>query len=99
MSQLEEAGYTYYGERGVSGRQLLEARLPHPVHVHVVLHGGDRWNRYIRFRDVLLAHPARACAYQDLKRELVRRHAHDRAAYTGGKTHFIEATLAESVAP
>jgi GrpB-like predicted nucleotidyltransferase (UPF0157 family) len=80
----------------VPGRQLFAARWPYTVHVHVVRHSGDRWTGYVGFRNVLLRHPACARAYEALKRELARRYAHNRAAYTEGKTQFIEAMLTES---
>jgi GrpB-like predicted nucleotidyltransferase (UPF0157 family)/ubiquinone/menaquinone biosynthesis C-methylase UbiE len=96
VRDMEEAGYAYYGERGLPGRELFASRFPHTVHVHVVKHDGDRWNRYIGFRDFFRANPEQARAYEELKKRLARHHASDRAAYTDGKTEFIEAALAKS---
>jgi GrpB-like predicted nucleotidyltransferase (UPF0157 family) len=95
VSQMEEAGYTYFGENGLPGRELFVARWPETVHIHVIVHGSEQCNRHI-FRDYLIAHPDRARAYEALKLELARRHKHDRVAYTDGKNDFIEAVLAEA---
>lgn len=45
------------------------------------------------FRDFLRAVPVEAAAYEGVKRELARRHADDRAAYTNSKTEFITRLL------
>jgi GrpB-like predicted nucleotidyltransferase (UPF0157 family)/ubiquinone/menaquinone biosynthesis C-methylase UbiE len=96
VRKMEEVGYAYYGERGLPGRELFASRSPQTVHVHVVKHGGDRWNRYIGFRNYLRDNPVQARAYEDLKKRLAGRYANDRAAYTDGKTQFIEDAVAKS---
>lgn len=58
-------------------------------HLHLVIHGGGAWERYLAFRDRLRADPEMAGEYQKLKYELANQHTGDREAYTQGKTKFI----------
>jgi GrpB-like predicted nucleotidyltransferase (UPF0157 family) len=60
------------------------------VHLHMVPFGGDRWNRYLLFRDYLRAHPEAAAAYERLKRDLAAEFGRDRLGYVEGKTEFVE---------
>jgi GrpB-like predicted nucleotidyltransferase (UPF0157 family) len=60
------------------------------IHLHMVPFGGDRWNRYLLFRDYLRAHPEIASAYEKLKRGLAVEFGKDRLGYVEGKTEFIE---------
>jgi GrpB-like predicted nucleotidyltransferase (UPF0157 family) len=60
------------------------------IHLHMVPFGGDRWNRYLLFRDYLRAHPDAAAAYERAKRELAAEFGKDRLGYVEGKTEFIE---------
>jgi GrpB-like predicted nucleotidyltransferase (UPF0157 family) len=64
------------------------------VHLHGCVEGGPFWRRHLAFRDALRAQPAVAAEYAALKQGLVQRFAHDREAYTDGKTAFIEAVVA-----
>ncbi|MBI5287615.1 MAG: GrpB family protein [Chloroflexi bacterium] len=59
------------------------------ANVHVVPHGGDRWGRYIAFRDYLRAHPEAVEEYAELKRDLAEEFGRDRLGYVGGKAEFI----------
>lgn len=60
-------------------------------HIHMVEgHFAEHWDRLL-FRDYLIAHPDVARDYEALKLDLSARHAHDRVAYTHGKTAFIVA--------
>jgi GrpB-like predicted nucleotidyltransferase (UPF0157 family) len=71
------------------------------VHLHMVPFGGDRWNRYLLFRDYLRAQPDAAAAYERTKRDLAAEFGKDRLGYVEGKTEFIEhiAFLARSDGP
>lgn len=66
-------------------------------HIHVVRADGMEWRNYGNFRDYLNAHPAKAAAYEQLKRELAAAHPGDRAAYTAGKVEFIRHTLRKAL--
>jgi len=58
-------------------------------HLHLVVYGGEQWERHLAFRDRLRADPEVAGEYQKLKHELANQHTGDREAYTQGKTKFI----------
>lgn len=64
------------------------------AHLHLVEAGHQRWADQIRFRDALRADDGLARAYEDLKRRLATQSAHDREAYTAGKSAFVANVLA-----
>lgn len=59
------------------------------IHLHVVNHGGTRWNNYLRFRDVLIANETIRREYEELKQSLAAKYLSDRKRYTAGKHDFI----------
>ena len=93
---LEAQGYEALGEFGIPGRLYFRKprRPPRTHHVHVVRHGGEFWERHLRFRDLLRGDAELARNYEELKQGLAQRFATDPEAYTDGKTGFIEAALA-----
>ncbi|MBW4719697.1 GrpB family protein [Saccharothrix sp. SC076] len=62
-----------------------------PAILHVRLLGSPWWAETVRFRDLLRADPAVRRAYQDLKEEAARAHAHDADYddYTRAKSAFV----------
>ncbi len=58
------------------------------------MYGSPAWHEPLRFRDLLRADPALACAYAELKRELAARHGRDIVAYSQGKSAFVASILA-----
>jgi GrpB-like predicted nucleotidyltransferase (UPF0157 family) len=60
------------------------------AHLHMVPFGGDRWNRYLLFRDYLRGHPEAAASYEKVKRALAEEFGRDRLGYVEGKTEFVE---------
>ena len=92
---LAADGWESLGEHGVPSRRYLRRRADgaHSHHLHLVVWGGEAWQRYLLFRDRLRAEPRLAEEYATLKRELAARHPHDRAAYTRAKAPFVEAVL------
>jgi GrpB-like predicted nucleotidyltransferase (UPF0157 family) len=95
---LERIGWTYRGDSGTHGGHvfLLQPRPGFRVaHLHLVLHEGDEWRRYIALRDVLRNDPAARAAYERTKAELVHRFNGDNTnqQYTDGKTAVIAALL------
>ncbi len=70
----------------------------HTHHLHLTEPGSDLWRERLAFRDALLADPALASQYQDLKRRLARS-AVDVATYTSGKRGFVAAVLASAGVP
>jgi GrpB-like predicted nucleotidyltransferase (UPF0157 family) len=69
------------------------------VHLHMVPFGGDRWNRYLLFRDYLRARGDVAAAYEKLKRDLAAEFGRDRLGYVEAKTEFIESVLTRITRP
>lgn len=67
---LQQIGYEYLGEAGVSDRLLFRKRDGQAFDLTVVLHGGEHWQRNLRIRDFLRAHPSIAERHGDRKREL-----------------------------
>ena len=95
---LEKLGYEHRGEAGVSGRLFFQTSPPYRCHLHMVVVGGEFWERHLLFRDYLRAHPETAREYAPLKRELAELFRHDREAYTGAKTGFVEEVVERAMA-
>lgn len=70
-----------------------DARGRRTHHIHVVEAHFDIW-KGLDFRDMLRADAGLAGEYEILKRDLARRFADDRPAYTEAKSAFILAALA-----
>lgn len=62
-------------------------------HLHMVPFEGDRWQRYLLFRDYLRSHPDEASAYAEMKRELAAEYGRDLLGYTEAKSDFVNAVL------
>lgn len=93
IALLESDGWIYVGERpdDDGGTLLVTETAPghRTAHLHVVLHNGSEWRRYLIFREALRSDPALRAAYARLKLELAAAHPRDRAAYTEGKSEFV----------
>ena len=76
--------YAWFIARNASGQRS--------THVHMVEPDAASEDR-ILFRDFLRDHPQDAQRYAGLKLDLLEAHAHDRAAFTRGKTAFITSIL------
>ncbi|MDE0418932.1 MAG: GrpB family protein [bacterium] len=63
------------------------------VHVHVFSQGSPEIERYLRFRDALLAAPFLRARYQELKRSLAAQEPQDMNAYARTKSKFVEAII------
>jgi GrpB-like predicted nucleotidyltransferase (UPF0157 family) len=61
-------------------------------HVHVTELDGEMWQR-LAFRDYLRANPTEAETYERIKRSLAADHPTDRAAYTNGKSAYVESIM------
>ncbi|MFN3522344.1 MAG: GrpB family protein [Phenylobacterium sp.] len=104
VARLEEAdtfsptmvalGYEDAGDGGVPGHRIFGLGAARTHICHVVPHEGPEWRTCLAFRDALRADRALALAYEALKVELAARHTKDRAAYTDGKTAFVQAVTA-----
>ncbi len=101
--RLQAAGYEYFWRRNDLGtapeyawflrRDETGRRV---AHVHCFRAGSPLWQERLRFRDRLRADSRLREAYARLKRELARRHAHDRQRYAKEKSRFIESVLHET---
>lgn len=88
-------GYEDRGEAGIAGRQFFRTN-PGTRHLHVYGLGHAEFERHVRFRSYLRAHPIAARRYETLKLELAKRFRHDREAYTSGKDDLIRELLEDA---
>ncbi len=90
---LDQMGYTYKGENGISRRHYFVKGDPRTHHLHMLEIESEEWKHHLLFRDYLRATPAGAQAYASLKQTLAMQFATDRDAYQIGKENFIQAVL------
>lgn len=92
-SAMESLGYEVLGEYGIPGRRYFRKDSPEGVrthHVHAFEAGSDEVERHLAFRDYMLAHPADAQSYSELKRKLAKEHPQSFDGYMDGKDGFIK---------
>jgi GrpB-like predicted nucleotidyltransferase (UPF0157 family) len=92
-SAMESLGYQVMGEYGIPGRRYFrkDDRNGTRTHqVHAFRAGSGEVRRHLAFRDYMIAHPADARAYGELKRKLADEHPRDMNAYMDGKDGFIK---------
>lgn len=91
---LGQRGYEARGEYGIEGRRYFVRRTDldwlRGFHVHVYATGSAHLARHLLFRNVLLAKPAIARAYEDLKRSLASPDGVLVEDYAARKWSFIE---------
>ena len=102
---LESQGYDYFwrATHGDDGppfyawfikRNSKTGTRTHHIHM-VEAHFTEHWDRLL-FRDYLIEHPEVAREYEALKIRLASVLAHDRIAYTRGKSEFIDRVTQEA---
>ena len=97
VDRLASLGYIHEGNGGVPGRESFRWPSGEPRHhLYVCACDCPEYRRHIAFRNYLRQHLDTAQAYAALKRDLAARFRDDRAAYSTGKTEFVEATLAQA---
>lgn len=96
IEPLKALDYEYMEGAGSDERLFFKRTPQRTHHVHVVLHDGVEWRRHVIFRDWLNLHGELAKEYEALKEDLAARFADDRAAYTAGKSAFVERVLGEA---
>lgn len=97
IDRLAPLGYEHCGDLGIVGREAFAAppdRIEH--HLYACVDGALPLRNHLAVRDRLRGDPALARAYGDLKRRLALQHAHDRDAYTAGKSEFLAAVLRDA---
>lgn len=63
------------------------------AHLHILIEGDERWDKHIRFRDLLRNNQQFVEEYAILKRSLAKKYNNDREAYTNAKKEFISNVL------
>src|SRR5918911_3848893 len=92
-SAMESLGYEVMGEYGIPGRRYFrkdnrEGIRTHNVHAFEA--GSAEGERHLAFRDYMIAHPADAQRYGELKRKLAEEHPQSMDEYMDGKDGFIK---------
>ena len=100
VESLEDLDYVFWADNPKTDRLFFVKGMPpygvrRTHHVHVVAPTAEPWQR-LGFRDYLIAHPAEARRYADLKRSLAAAHRNDREAYTDAKAAFVEEIMAKA---
>lgn len=93
---LAPLGYVHKAENDRPGRLYFAKRTPDDRsthHLNITEVGTECWFTHVAFRDYLREHPQAREEYRQLKLDLARRHALDRAAYQEGKEEFIDKVL------
>ncbi|MEM1290556.1 MAG: GrpB family protein [Cyanobacteria bacterium P01_H01_bin.162] len=94
QAAMTALGYQAMGEYGIPGRRYFRRDNAAGVrthHVHAFAADTDQVRRHLAFRDYLVAHPAAAQEYSELKRRLAQAHPTDIEQYMDGKHDFIQA--------
>jgi GrpB-like predicted nucleotidyltransferase (UPF0157 family) len=89
---MEALGYEVMGEYGIPGRRYFRKNDQDGTrthHVHVFRAGSGEAARHLAFRDYMIAHPADAQRYSELKRQLAEEYPDSADAYMDGKDGFI----------
>lgn len=90
---MESLGYEVMGEYGIPGRRYFRKANQDGTrthHVHAFEAGSGEVVRHLAFRDYMIAHPADAQAYSELKRKLAAEHPRNIDGYMDGKDGFIQ---------
>jgi len=85
-------GYMPKGEYGIPGRRFFikGTEDERSCHLHVFQTSNPEIARHLRFRDYMIAHPAKAAEYASLKEYLASRFPNDIDGYMQGKDAFIK---------
>jgi len=95
--RLEPLGYHWQAHENDSERLFFWKGRPRTHHLHIVEFATWEHQRHVIFRDYLRRYPEVAQEYAKVKRELSNAFAHNRPAYTRGKTAFIKNIMARAV--
>jgi GrpB-like predicted nucleotidyltransferase (UPF0157 family) len=90
---MESLGYEVMGEFGISGRRYFRKDSIKGIRthqIHTFESGSAQVERHLAFRDYLIAHPADAQKYSELKRKLAVEHPQNIDGYIDGKDGFIK---------
>lgn len=91
------ADWKVYYKR-IGGEDDAPAPGAEAYHLHIVPHGGERWNAYLAFRDRLRADDLVAREYGRLKRNNAAAYGSDRLGYNEAKSEFVRGIVAGAAA-
>lgn len=87
---MQQLGYEARGESGMLFRRYFPKGGDLRTHnVHAYEEGNPEIERYVKFRDWMIAHPEDREAYGKLKKELALKYPHDILGYCMGKDEFV----------
>jgi GrpB-like predicted nucleotidyltransferase (UPF0157 family) len=91
-SSMKQLGYVIGGEFGLPGRRFFCKGDEENCYIHLHVYEADHpaVQKYITFRDYMIAHPLEAKQYEMLKADLAERYFNSRTLYTQNKSNFIE---------
>jgi GrpB-like predicted nucleotidyltransferase (UPF0157 family) len=92
-SAMESLGYEVMGEYGIHGRRYFRKDNREGIrthHIHTFEAGSAEVEHHLAFRDYMIAHPADAQRYGELKRKLAEQHPQSPDGYMDGKDGFIK---------
>ena len=92
FTSLRKLGYEFRGET-VPGTLYVRKASPPRSNLHMTESRGRFWTDHLLFRNYLRAHSDVAARYEELKRDLMSRMAHDIPGYNDGKEAFIRSVL------
>ncbi|MBW4518975.1 MAG: GrpB family protein [Scytolyngbya sp. HA4215-MV1] len=99
---MQALGYEAKGEFGISGRRYFRKDTVAGVRthqVHIFAGGSAEVDRHLAFRDYMIAHPADAQQYSELKRRLVATlRSDDIEGYMDGEDAFIKEMQKQALA-
>ena len=88
---LESLGYKVKGENGIAGRRYFQKGGDDRTHhLHCFLSGDDNLDRHRAFKAYLIAHPAIALQYAEIKQQAATDCRNDSSIYMSLKNDFIQ---------
>ena len=98
IKSLEEIGYVYKGENGISGRYyFVKGKWKNrKYHIHMFDVNHPDWKNHLLFRDYLIHNDELAKEYGHLKLKNWKLYMGDRKSYTEAKNNFIQKVLREA---
>jgi GrpB-like predicted nucleotidyltransferase (UPF0157 family) len=97
---LENLGYEGMGPHGIEGRRYFrkfDGSGTRTHHLHVFAEDSEHVERYLAFRDYLIAHPTVAKEYSALKERLASGKVPVRGVYNDGKDPFVSRVSRQAV--
>lgn len=98
--QMERLQYAVGGEFGLPGRRFYCKGDEEHCHFHVHIYEATNPSveKYLLFRDYMIAHPTDAKAYESLKTDLATKYPNNRTLYTQSKGDFINQIFIKAAA-